>query len=440
MTKSIGIGLVGCGIVGTGLLQQLKENASAIEGRLGVPLDVRRIAVRDVTTVRSDLVPRDKLTTDPMDLVNDPDIQVIVEVMGGVERAYEVVRAAILAGKHVVTANKALLAERGAEIWNLAEDQGVDLYYEAAVAGGIPIIRVLREALASERILAIRGIVNGTSNYILSRMTEEGLSFEVALAEAQAAGYAEADPTLDVGGGDACHKIAILATLAFGQRVPADQIPTEGIDTVSPLDIAFARRLGFIIKPLAVARVVDDALDLRVHPALVPVESTLATVNGALNAVAIEGALLGPVLMSGPGAGAGPTATSVAGDVLDIARNLECRAHSRVPARGFRRVALTDAKLRDIGDHRGRFYLRLTVDDRPGVLGAVTSALGDNEVSIEQMFQEGGWQRGKRRDTGPVSVVLLTHRATERHVRAALALIERHKAIVAPTQLIRIEE
>ena len=440
MTKSIGIGLVGCGIVGTGLLQQLKENASAIEGRLGVPLDVRRIAVRDVTTVRSDLGPRDKLTTDPMELVNDPDIQVIVEVMGGVERAYEVVRAAILAGKHVVTANKALLAERGAEIWNLAEDQGVDLYYEAAVAGGIPIIRVLREALASERILAIRGIVNGTSNYILSRMTEEGLSFEVALAEAQAAGYAEADPTLDVGGGDACHKIAILATLAFGQRVPADQIPTEGIDTVSPLDIAFARRLGFIIKPLAVARVVDDALDLRVHPALVPVESTLATVNGALNAVAIEGALLGPVLMSGPGAGAGPTATSVAGDVLDIARNLECRAHSRVPARGFRRVALTDAKLRDIGDHRGRFYLRLTVDDRPGVLGAVTSALGDNEVSIEQMFQEGGWQRGKRRDTGPVSVVLLTHRATERHVRAALALIERHKAIVAPTQLIRIEE
>ncbi|MCB9629349.1 MAG: homoserine dehydrogenase [Sandaracinaceae bacterium] len=440
MTKSIGIGLVGCGVVGTGLLQVLQENATAIEGRLGVPLEVRRIAVRDPAAVRSPLVPQDKLTADPMELVRDPDIQVIVEVMGGVERAYEVVHAAILAGKHVVTANKALLAERGAEIWNLAEQHGVDVYYEAAVAGGIPVIRVLREALASERVLAIRGIVNGTSNYILSRMSAESMSFADALAEAQAAGYAEADPTLDVGGGDACHKIAILATLAFGQRVPADQIPTEGIDRVATIDIAFAQRLGFVIKPLAVARVVGDSLDLRVHPALVPVEATLATVHGALNAVAIEGALLGPILMSGPGAGAGPTATSVAGDLLDVARNIECCAHARVPSRGFRQVALRDAKLRDIGEHRGRFYLRLTVADRPGVLGAITSALGDNDVSIEQMFQDGGGQRSKRDETGPVSVVLLTHRATERNVRAALASIETHDAVVAPSQLIRIEE
>ena len=304
MSKSIGIGLVGCGVVGTGLLQVLRDNTAAIEGRLGMPLEVRRIAVRDTSAVRSDLVARDRLTTDPLEVVNDPTVQVVVEVMGGVEKAYEVVHTAILAGKHVVTANKALLAERGAEIWNLAEEKGVDVYYEAAVAGGIPVIRVLREALASERILAIRGIVNGTSNYILSRMTSESLSFADALAEAQAAGYAEADPTLDVGGGDACHKIAILATLAFGQRVAADQVPTEGIDRVTTTDIAFAQRLGFIIKPLAVARVAGDALDLRVHPALVPVEATLATVHGALNAVAIEGALLGPILLSGPGAGA----------------------------------------------------------------------------------------------------------------------------------------
>ncbi len=440
MAQSIRIGLIGCGVVGTGILRLLRDHAGSIESRLGAPLDIRRIVVRDASSARDEVVPRNLLSTDAQALLDDSEIDIVVEVMGGVSRAGELVRAALERGKHVVTANKALLAEQGDELVTLAEARSVDLYFEAAVAGGIPIIRVLREALASDQVVALRGIVNGTSNYILSRMQSEGSSFEDALREAQAAGYAEADPTLDVNGGDACHKLAILATLAFGARVQPTDVPTEGIESITAGDIEFAKRFGFVIKPLAVARQVLGAsspeqhstkLDLRVHPALVPQDSVLASIPGAINAVHIEGAMLGPCVLSGPGAGALPTAMSVVSDIVDVGRNLLIGAHGRVPSRAFRGDRLKTIPIQDAGDHRSRFYLRTMVRDEPGVLAAIANVLGKNHVSIEQMFQDGS-------DT-PVAVVMLTHEARERDVTAALKQIDALANVVSAAQAIRVE-
>ncbi|HKU44651.1 MAG TPA: homoserine dehydrogenase, partial [Polyangiales bacterium] len=339
------------------------------------------------------------------------------------------------AGKSVVTANKALLAARGHQLIELAEARGADLYFEAAVAGGVPVIRVLREAFASDRIIAMRGIINGTSNYILSRMQDAGIDFGPALREAQDKGYAEADPTLDVGGGDAAHKLAILATLAYGVRLDLDQVATSGIDEVSAIDIAFANRFGYVIKPLAVARALQDgALDLRVHPALVTKKSVLASVNGALNAVYIEGAALGPCLLSGLGAGALPTAVSVVSDIVDVGRNLRSAAGGRVPQRAFRGDRLTVGRVQKPADHRCRFYLRFSVQDKSGVLGKLATSLGQHRVSIEQMVQEG------HQSETPVSVVLLTHPAREGDVREALREIDSLDVVAAPTRLLRIEE
>jgi homoserine dehydrogenase len=366
-------------------------------------------------------------------------VDVVVEVMGGVEPAGSIVRAALERGKHVVTANKALLSEAGDELLEMAESRKVDLYFEAAVAGGIPIIRVLREALASDRIVALRGIVNGTSNYVLSRMQGEGIDFDVALRAAQEAGYAEADPTLDVGGGDAAHKLSILAMLAFGAKVTPAQIATEGIDRVAAVDMAFAQRFGYVIKPLAVARMVDeDTLDLRVHPALVKQDGVLASISGALNAVLIEAAMLGPCLLSGLGAGALPTAMSVVSDIVDVGRNLLTSAHGRVPSRSVRGESLRTYAVQDIGEHVARFYLRFSGRDRPGVLARVAGVLGERGVSIEQMVQD---SRSTGKDDRPVPIVMLTHEARERDVREALARIDAMTdIIVQPTHALRIED
>ncbi|HEY8428120.1 MAG TPA: homoserine dehydrogenase, partial [Sandaracinaceae bacterium] len=322
MSRAIRVGLLGAGVVGQGILQLLRDNAENIERRLGAPIEVRRVVARDPGKVRSPLVESAKLSFDPEDVLAD-DVDVVVEVIGGVEPAGTYVRRAIEQNRSVVTANKALLAERGHELIELAEQRGVDLYFEAAVAGGVPVIRVLREAVASDTVVALRGIVNGTSNYILSRMREAGLDFEDALAEAQERGYAEADPTLDIGGGDAAHKLTILATLAFGAKVHPSQVATEGIDRIAAIDMRMAGRFGYVIKPLAIARALDDgSLDLRVHPALVPENGVLASISGALNIVTIEGAMLGPCSLSGYGAGALPTAMSVVSDIVDVGRNL----------------------------------------------------------------------------------------------------------------------
>lgn len=339
-----------------------------------------------------------------------------------------------------MTANKALLAEEGDALLESAEARGVDLYFEAAVAGGIPIIRVLREGLASDRVIALRGIVNGTSNYVLSRMQHEGLDFDEVLRAAQELGYAEADPFLDVSGGDAAHKLSILATLAYGARVHPSQITKEGIDVVGAVDMRYARRFGFVIKPLAVARPVifagEEALDLRVHPALVKESSVLASIGGALNAVFVEGAMLGPCLMSGPGAGALPTAMSVVSDIVDVGRNMLVDAHARVPTRAFRGDSLVPMRVRPAAEHRCRWYLRFGVSDRAGVLSRIAGVLGGFDVSIEQMVQEGG--RGGSDDRA--TLVMLTHEAREGDVREALAEIARLAYCYEPPRALRVEE
>ena len=434
-TRTIRLGLLGCGVVGTGILRLLEENQRSIQQRLGAPLEVRKIAVRDPARPRDAIVPPALLVADPQEVVADPEIDIVVEVMGGVDPAESLVRAALESGKHVVTANKALLAEQCDALLELAEARGVDLYFEAAVAGGVPIIRVLREALASDRVAGLRGIVNGTSNYILSRMSSSGMDFGAALREAQEKGYAEADPTLDVSGGDARHKLAILATMAFGARVSSNAIPLEGIEKVSALDIASAARFGYVIKPLVVARPTEGgALDLRVHPALVADEHVLASIHGALNAVFVEGAMAGPVLLSGPGAGAAPTAMSVVSDVVDVGRNMLSGAHGRVPTRAFRGESLRSLQVQALADHRSRYYLRFDVRDQPGVLGRLASVLGAHDVSIEQMVQDGDHSADE-----PVAVVMVTHCCREGDLRDALGAMGDQDLRAEPTVL-RIED
>jgi len=436
LERKIRIGLVGCGVVGTGILELLRDNARHIEGRLGAHIEVCHVVVGDRDKPRADVVPRELLTTDPQVVLDDPDVDIVVEVMGGTGAAATVVRSALERGKHVVTANKALLAEQGDELLQMAEEKKVDLYYEAAVAGGIPVIRVLREAFSSDRILSVLGIINGTSNYILSRMSEEGIDFAVALEAAQKAGYAEADPTLDVSGGDACHKLAILTTLAFGARVHPDQIPTEGITAVGAIDMEFAAIFGYVIKPLALARRTESgALDLRVHPTLIPRKSPLASISGATNAVLIEGEKVGPSLLSGLGAGAYPTAMSVVSDIVDVGRNLLVGAHGRVPSRAYRVQSLKDFAVQDIGNVECRYYLRFSVRDETGVLARIAGVLGAHDISIEQMIQRDGSV-----DDTLADLVMLTHHAFERDMRRALAEIDALDCVTAPTRALRIDD
>ena len=437
MNRELRIGLLGCGVVGQGVLRLLKDNAASIEARLGAKLRVVRIAARDLEKAKKAGVDATLLTTHPEEIVRDPNVDIVVELMGGLSPTGDLVRAAIERRKAVVTANKALLAEQGQELFALAEERSVDLAFEGAVAGGIPIIRVLREALASDRVLSIRGIVNGTSNYILTRMHDEGIDFAVALKGAQEAGYAEADPTLDVGGGDAAHKLTILATLAFGARISYSQVSMEGITNVSAVDIHFARRFGYVIKSLGVARIDEHgALDLRVHPTLVSQKSPLANVNGALNAVYLHGAALGPCFLSGAGAGSLPTAVSVVSDIVDVGRNLLVSAQGRVPERALRTEDLVERPVQDSGAQVSRYYLRFSVADRPGVLGRIASVLGAYEVSIEHMVQEGHNAHGD----APVTIVMITHHTRDKSVRDALREIGALEHVVADGRAIRIDE
>lgn len=436
MTRSIGIGLVGCGVVGTGVLEILEQHRALIDERLGARVEIRHVVVGDASKPRAAVVPSDKIRTDASVVLDDPAVDVVVELVGGVDRAFDVVKTALERGKHVVTANKALLAERGEELDAIADARDLDVYYEAAVAGGIPVIRVLREGFASDRIRSVRGIVNGTSNYILSRMRSAGLDFATALREAQEKGYAEADPTLDVGGGDARHKLAILARLAFGRHVRVEHIATEGIDRVGAIDMEFAQRFGYVIKPLAIARELDDGkMDLRVQPSLVRDDTALAGIHGALNAVHIVGSMVGPSLLSGLGAGAGPTAVSVVSDILDVARNILADSNARVTTKS--RPVDGPVEVQPIGELVREYYLRLTVKDRPGVLARVTGVLAAEGVSIEQMVQQRPSSEAK---DAPTTIVFLTHEAKERAVRAAVAEIDRHDDMAAPTNVLRIED
>jgi homoserine dehydrogenase len=414
----------------------MSENARLIEARLGRPIKVQRVFLRGQSPARAN-VPAALVTSDPAAVYAADDIDIVIELIGGVEVAGTMVEAALRAKKPVVTANKALLAERAHELIAIARENDVDLYYEAAVGGGIPVIRTLRESLASDRVVAIRAILNGTSNYIVSQMTKRGIGFAEALSGAQKAGYAEADPTLDVGGGDAAHKLSLLTTLAFGARVTTREITTEGITDVDAIDIQCAKRFGYVFKPLAIAEEFEDgSLGLRVHPALVPETSIMAHVTDALNTVHITGATLGPCILTGPGAGAGPTAVSVVSDVVDIGRNLDAQSAGRVPQRAFTEEAIHVAEVRDMGQRFGEYYMRFTVSDRPGVLAEIAGILGQHEVSIAHLVQDAP-------DDAPganVEVVLLTHGARESRVMEALRAIDALPHMRGPARRFRIEE
>jgi homoserine dehydrogenase len=430
MSRTIGVALLGLGNVGGGVVKLLEDNAEAIEARLGARIAVRTIAVRDPAKAKRVVdVDRALLTTDIEGAVARPDVDIVCELIGGTTEAKAAVLSAIGAGKQIVTANKALLAEHGAEVFGASETKGVDLYYEAAVCGGVPIIRVLREGLASDRVEALWGIVNGTSNYILSTMTETRRAFADILADAQRLGYAEADPTLDIGGGDARHKLAILASLCFGTSIDVNAIPMDGIDIVETIDLDYAEKFGYVIKPLVIARDHGEAIEARVHPALVPAHWLLADVSGAKNAVYVQSYALGGSMYYGAGAGMLPTAMSVVSDIIEIGRNMLARAAGA--ARPRRPPPVKARPLLPIGDIKSKYYLRFGVVDKPGVLGQLMTILGARSVSIEQVVQD-----TKSKD--PVQVVVLTHEAREGDVRAALAAIDHLAIVKSPARVIRI--
>jgi homoserine dehydrogenase len=432
MTRTIGVALLGLGNVGGGVVKLLEDNAAAIAARLGAQLCVRAIAVRDVDKANRVVdVDRALLTRDVEGTARRGDVDIVCELIGGTTLARQAMLAAIAAGKHVVTANKALLAEHGAEVFRAAERAGVDVYYEAAVCGGVPVIRVLREGLASDRVESLHGIVNGTSNYILTEMARTRRGFADILRDAQALGYAEADPALDIGGGDAAHKLAILVNLCFGTIVDVAAIPTEGIDIVEPIDLAYADQWGYVIKPLVIARGHGDPstgpIEARVHPALIPASWLLADVGGAKNALYVQSYALGPSLYYGAGAGMLPTAMSVVSDMIEIGRNIVAGVAGAARPRPAEPRAMMA-----LGELRTRYYLRFGVHDKPGVLGQLMTILGAHQISIAQVVQDG------RAGDQPVWVVVLTHEARERDVRAALAEIDTLEVVRQPARLIRI--
>ncbi len=433
--RTIEIGLLGLGTVGQGTVRILVEKAALLESRLGARLAVRRAAVRDLERTRDVPLDRRALTTDPLAVVDDPAVAVVVEVMGGIEPARTLILRAIRHGKAVVTANKALLALHGPELYRAAAEAGVDLGFEASVGGGIPIIRTVKEGLVASEAQALYGIVNGTSNYILTKMTDEGASFAEVLAAAQAKGYAEADPTMDVEGIDAAHKLAILVALAFGHPVELGRIYTEGIGRITPTDLRFARQFGYRVKLLAIAKQDSDgAVEARVHPTMIPADHPLAAVGGVFNALYVKGDTTGPVLLYGRGAGALPTGSAVVSDVVDIARNLLVGASHRTPPLGYQMHAVTPRVVLPIDRVVSRYYFRFQVVDRPGVLSRISGILGEHEVSIASMIQEG------REAEAAVPIVMMTHEAREANVRAALVGIDRLDVVQEPSLRIRIED
>lgn len=433
MKSYIGVGIVGFGTVGTGVAKILFDNAALIRRRVGVPIEVVRIADVDTSRDRGIALPAGLLTNDTRQVLNEKAVDVVIELIGGYDAAKRVILDAIGAGKHVVTANKALLALHGEEIFEAAARKGVELGFEGSVGGGIPVIRALTEGLAGNRIESIYGIINGTSNYILSRMTHEGQGFEAVLGAAQQAGYAEADPTFDVAGIDSAHKLAILASLAFGTPVNFKEIYTEGITHITPADIAYAKEFGFTIKLLGIAKLVEGAVEARVHPTMLPSVSPIAQVDGVYNAIQLVGDAVGDVVLYGRGAGSLPTGSAVVSDVIAIGRNLLKGAVGRVPAASFQQDQRQPLRITPMEDIRSLYYLRFNVVDRPGVLAQIAGELGRCGISISSMLQQG------RREGQIVPVVIKTHMATERDVQAALREINRKPFVSEPASLIRVE-
>ena len=430
--KSINVGIIGFGTVGTGAARILIENADIVKRRLGAPVALKKISDLDIRRDRGIKLDAVKLTTDAKDIIGDPDIDIVVELIGGYKPAKDFILEAIRNKKHVVTANKALLAVHGEEIYAAAAQNGVTIGYEASVAGGIPILAAVRNGLAANNIKSIYGIVNGTCNYILTLMTSAGRKFDEVLKEAQAKGYAEADPTFDIEGIDSAHKLAVLTMLAFGTPVKFDDIYTEGISKITPLDIDFARDLGYKIKLLAITKTADGEIEARVHPTMLPEAYPLAAVDGVFNALSVVGDAVGSTMFYGRGAGDMPTGSAVVSDIMDIGRDILAGCKDRSPVAAFRERR--QLKIRKMDDIMSCYYLRFSALDQPGVLSRITGVLGRNNISISSMIQKG------RKVDEAVPVVMMTHDAVERDVRKALAEIDKMDCVSGATVVIRVEE
>jgi len=427
----VNIGLVGFGTVGSGLVSILLDPQNELAKKLGFELRLARIVDRDITRDRGIAVPDGLLTTDLSTVLEDPAIDIVVELVGGTDFAKDLILRAVRAGKHVVTANKALLAADGQAVFDAAAAAGVEVGFEASVAGGIPIIKVLKEGLVGNRISSIYGIINGTANYILSKMTAEGAPFPEVLAEAQRLGYAEADPTFDVDGVDAAHKLAILASIAFGIPGSYDDLYVEGIRRITPLDIRFASEFGYKIKLLAIAKRDGGQVELRVHPTMLPEDQMIAKVEGVFNALYVEGDAVGPTLYYGRGAGDRPTGSAVLADIVDIARNLRTGAPNRVSP--FGRPLDEPLEVKPMKDVRCSYYFRFSAHDRPGVLSKIAGIFGRHDISIASVIQKG------RKEGGSVPLVILTHEASEENVSRAMADIRTLSVVDEGTLMIRVE-
>ncbi|MGZ5017980.1 MAG: homoserine dehydrogenase [Methylobacter sp.] len=432
--KPVKVGVLGLGTVGGGTVNVLKRNAAEIARRAGREIVITRASAKDLDKQRICDTQGIALTTDPFEIINDPEIEIILELIGGAGQVKDMVLKAIENGKHVVTANKSLIALHGNEIFAKASEKGVIVAFEAAVAGGIPIIKAIREGLSGNHIEWLAGIINGTGNFILTEMRDKGRDFADVLAEAQALGYAEADPTFDVEGIDAGHKLTILASIAFGIPLQFDKVYTEGISKITRADVEYAEQLGYRIKHLGIARKTPEGIELRVHPTLIPERRLIANVNGVMNAVLVKGDAVGPTLYYGAGAGAEPTASAVVADVIDVVRALTSDPENRVPHLAFQADALADIPVLSADKFRTSYYLRLNAEDKPGVLAEVTRILADHQISIEAISQ-----KVPLNNETSVPIIILTQITLEKEMNAAIAEIEALKTVTGKVNRIRLE-
>ncbi len=433
--KPINVGLLGIGTVGGGTFTVLQRNAEEITRRAGRPIRITVVADRNLELAKQVTGGTCRITDDAFSVVSDPEVDIVVELIGGYGVAKELVLKAIANGKHVVTANKALLATHGNEIFKAAQDKGVMVAFEAAVAGGIPIIKAVREGLSANRIQWVAGIINGTTNFILSEMRDKGLSFDTVLKEAQRLGYAEADPTFDIEGVDAAHKITILSALAFGIPMQFDKAYIEGISKLDAIDIKYAEQLGYRIKLLGITRRTPEGVELRVHPTLIPTKRLIANVEGAMNAVLVHGDAVGATLYYGKGAGAEPTASSVIADLVDVTRMHTADPQNRVPHLAFQPDAMSDLPILPMTEVTTSYYLRLRVQDKPGVLADITRILADEQISIDAVIQKEPAEGEDQTD-----LILLTHQTREKRINAAIAKIETLSVVAGKVTRLRLEE
>ncbi|WP_020675847.1 homoserine dehydrogenase [Geopsychrobacter electrodiphilus] len=432
LKTQINVGLLGLGTIGTGVVKVFQQNADIVRQRTGIEMRLTRIADLDTKTDRGVSLPDGVLTNDADAVLTDPNIDIVIELIGGYKPALQFILKAIENGKHIVTANKALMAVHGQEIIAAAGRAKVDVMFEAAVGGGIPVISAINENLCANRFSTVLGILNGTCNFILTKMTDEGSDFVPVLAEAQRLGYAEADPTFDIEGVDTAHKITLLSELCFGTRIDFDQVYTEGITKISAVDIDFATQMGYKIKLLAIGKLSDGVVEVRVHPTMIPVSFQLADVDGVFNAVRLSGDFLGPVMLYGSGAGMNATASAVMGNVMSIGRNICHGSAGRTPIMGYCQDQIIDLPLRPMSEIISRFYLRFTTLDQTGVLAKISTILGQHDISIQSMIQP------ESHAADSVPIVLMTHEAREVDIVNALEEIGRLDIIQQPTRLIRV--